>query len=392
MSAMKPIYVFNLITTFIIILLISVIVIMLASGYRFDFQTKTITGTGIITVNSNPDGALVYVNDVAQDATNTSIDNLRPGEYAVRIEKEGYSVWTKTVTVEKELVTRIEARLMPLYPTLQSLTYTGVTNPVIAPDGQRIVFSVSQGLSAGLWLIDLDERPFNLSRNPQLILADTEDKTYSQSQYTWSPTSDTLLIKLVDPQAITSYELLSIQDLAITAISDIDEINAQWKDLEDSRIEEKTSAIDPDQLQEIDELVNQAWSMNNLYILHEKETDTRVDYYIYPIKPSVNQQGSLPTPTTAEAFNHPIVSFNKEEIHTIQWFPDSKHLIIARETGENTGVIELIEIDGTNRTQVFSGTIKDLFVYPNISGSKLVVLTRFNLENNSFNLYSINLN
>lgn len=67
----------------------TVLVTLYASGYRVDLEARGLRGTGIISVSSTPDGALVYLNGVPKDATNTTISSLKPGKYNLRLEKQG---------------------------------------------------------------------------------------------------------------------------------------------------------------------------------------------------------------------------------------------------------------------------------------------------------------
>lgn len=72
-------------------------------------------------------------------------------------------------------------------------------------------------------------------------------------------------------------------------------------------------------------------------------------------------------------------------LNTLQWFPDSKHLLFVQ--GNN---IQIMEYDGYNNTNVYSGPFINNFVYPWPDGSKLLILTSFSPDSPS-NLYAINL-
>ena len=178
-----------LFSTFLLITITSFVITLVASGFRIG-NDGTITQTGIISINSAPDGALVYINDVPKDATNTNITQLKPGTYSVRLEKEGFVTWREDIKVVKQTVTRADALLIPLYPSFSPLTFTGVINPVLSPDGQKIIFQSIEPNNAGVWLLDLTDRPFNLSSKPRQLLVDTENLTYSTMSIVWSPTSD----------------------------------------------------------------------------------------------------------------------------------------------------------------------------------------------------------
>lgn len=72
-------------------------------------------------------------------------------------------------------------------------------------------------------------------------------------------------------------------------------------------------------------------------------------------------------------------------LNTIQWFPDSRHLLFIED-----GKIKIMEYDGTNNTTIYSGPFSDNFVYPWPDGSKLITKTSFSPDSPN-NLYVINL-
>ncbi len=72
-------------------------------------------------------------------------------------------------------------------------------------------------------------------------------------------------------------------------------------------------------------------------------------------------------------------------LNTIQWFPDSKHLLFVE-----AGKIKIMEYDGQNITTVYSGPFASDFVYPWPDGSKLIIKTSFSPDSPD-NLYVIDL-
>lgn len=72
-------------------------------------------------------------------------------------------------------------------------------------------------------------------------------------------------------------------------------------------------------------------------------------------------------------------------LNSLQWFPDSKHLLFVQDSN-----IRIMEYDGHNDTNVYSGPFSENFVYPWPDGSKLVINTSFSPDSPD-NLYVINL-
>lgn len=79
---------------------------------------------GTMSLTSVPDGARFYVNDQPHGKGPISLANLAPGDYTIRVEKEGFATATKTVSLEnggaiveefrlENVMGRIEVRTIP---------------------------------------------------------------------------------------------------------------------------------------------------------------------------------------------------------------------------------------------------------------------------------------
>ena len=93
-----------------------------------DMQTLSIVLKGLpgtLQLTSVPDGARFYVNNEAKGKGPLSIPGLKPGEYSVRAELEGYGTMTKTISIDNgqsateefrlsNVMGRIEARSSPV--------------------------------------------------------------------------------------------------------------------------------------------------------------------------------------------------------------------------------------------------------------------------------------
>ncbi len=105
---------------FIIIVLLFAIVAPLllfhTSGYRYDFKKNKFVKTGIIVLAPKPDDVEVYINNektkLERQENGFRITNLLPDEYLVRIEKEGYISWQKTLLIESQQTTFINDVLL----------------------------------------------------------------------------------------------------------------------------------------------------------------------------------------------------------------------------------------------------------------------------------------
>jgi hypothetical protein len=382
-SIMKNKFLYLFITP-MLILILTTLVILLARGYTIDFTNKRLESTGILALNSLPDGALVYINEISKDVTNTSITDLKPGNYKIKLEKDGFRTWEKEVLIQKELVTEIEALLVPIYPSFKPLTYTGVNRPSISPDGQKIIYFVyNQGSSSGLWLVDLEERPFNLSQKPELLLAASENNPFVNiKSLEWSPDSSEVLIT-----TDTGSQLLNLKTNVSQSQSNEQtaSIRTDWTSQDKLITTNRLKTISEKDQQFLKEIDKPMWSPDSDKILYSINENNETHYYVYNLE-SVSKINNL-TPSSNPI---KIMSISSTEKQSIQWFPNSTHLLLVH-GGEEESRVEVIESDGGNPSQIFAGKIKDLQVYPNPNGNKVIVLTNFGEDNSDFNLYSLNL-
>lgn len=76
-------------------------IILSTAGYRYNFSRQRFERTGVLIVESRPEGGSVSLNGKLQDdQTPARLQKLSPGPYAVRVEKPGYHAWEKAVTVQ----------------------------------------------------------------------------------------------------------------------------------------------------------------------------------------------------------------------------------------------------------------------------------------------------
>lgn len=187
------------ILTLLILTAVTGTIILYGRGYRFDLKKKSVEPTGTLVATSSPDGALVYIDDKPAGATNTTIP-LAPGWYTVKISKDGYISWEKKLHIEGEVVSKTDALLFPVNPSLSPLTHGSVEQFATSPDGSKLAFisrdiprtSVSAlpdpitpsltpqttSLSPvspirardGIYILDLNDNPLVINRYPRQIL------------------------------------------------------------------------------------------------------------------------------------------------------------------------------------------------------------------------------
>ncbi len=86
-------------------------------------QVETLWPTGTLEVTSDPPGAKVYVDGDYKGETPLMLE-LSPGTYTVKLTKEDYEEYTKTVTITAGKTTTLSASLVVLSPPTSSTTTT----------------------------------------------------------------------------------------------------------------------------------------------------------------------------------------------------------------------------------------------------------------------------
>jgi hypothetical protein len=412
--------------TAILLVLGTLVAINFAKGYRFNLKQKKVVGSGLLVANSFPTGASVYIDDKLTTATDNTL-NLSPGDYKVKIVKDGFIPWEKNLQLKKELVAQTNAQLFPAVPNLRALTFTGATNIAPSPDGSKIAYVVttatgSANLKSGLWVLELNSRPLALSRDPRVIAKPVPYFNLDKARITWSPDSKQILVS----NALNSY-LLDIDhtnDLNSTteASARLPLILSDWEEELKLKNEERLQKL-PKQMQQI---IKQ--SIKSIYFAPDEEkilytatasaslpenmltpppaTNTQPEtrniepnkiyvydlqedknFYITTLEADKNSQAESKISKTEQRLNALDKQYSPLTDEPVQWFPTSRHLIAVEKDK-----ISILEYDGTNKATVYAGPFKESFVYPWPDGSRLVILTTLNPDSSTApNLYAIDL-
>lgn len=366
----------------LVAVLITTAIYFYAKGYRFDFKNKTISGTGIIQITSTPKGAAVFVDGESSpnNATDVSLTNLQPGKYSLTLKKNGFIDWKKTVEVRAGLVTTVEALLFPSAPNLKALTFTGVKNPQISPDNQTLLYAVDSPDKAGLWTLDLSDRPIFFAKEPKQIVKDTPSQIFSSSIYQWTPDSKSVLVSLTVNGVAQNY-LLDATNLN----QQFTDISARVADLKNGWLHDET-VKNNDRLNTLgDEAKKLVTSAKQVIFSPDEERVLIVkadgSVIVYDSKPYLS-------------FDKKPAIFNLPKADSYLWYPestqnghDSRHLFLI-----NKDSISVIEADGDNQMTLYTGQFDPAAVFAWPNGTKLIISTSLNSSSSKEpNLYSIDL-
>ncbi|HEX7042286.1 MAG TPA: PEGA domain-containing protein [Patescibacteria group bacterium] len=379
----------------------TIIAILYGSGYRIDFGNNhsIIQGTGLLVATSTPDGAQVFVNGHLTTATNNTI-NLAPGDYNIKIYKDGYFPWEKKIKIENEVVSKAEAFLFPTTPKLEGITATGVLNPVIDPTMTKIAYVVASQSARknGIYVLDMANRSLITLQSASTQLTDDTTVNFDTASLAWSPDGQQL-VATIPAQLTTSKPTTYLldattfnsnpQDVTETLSSVDDSWQKLTRDKENSRLDTLKPSLKGFASSNFDIL---SWSEDESKILYVASNSATLPQIIKPAIigadsiPEVRnlEKGSVYVYDTKEDKNFKIE--DNRDNKSISWFPDSKHLIVVEDKK-----INIREYDGGNNTTIYAGPFVDGYVFPWPTADQIVVLTDLGNSSTLPNLYTVGL-
>ena len=370
-------------------------VILYGKGYRFGLNEGRLdfAGTGLLVATSTPDGARVFVNGHLTTATDNTI-NLSPGDYSVKILKDGYFPWEKKLKIQKELVSKADALLFPNAPKLESITNIGIRNSVLDPSQTKIAFAVASQSARknGIYILDLSTRPIlTLQSSSSQIVDDTADLFYS-STFAWSPDGEELMATVSGTQTSYLIDTDRFNESPNDVTATLSSVVVSWQKELDEKEKARLDAL-PKKLREVvrENFKTPEWSLDDSKILYEAGRSGELSIVISPrllgsdtiAEERKIEKGAIYVYDIKEDKNFKIQGVLSAE-RKLKWFPDSKHLIDVHDKK-----IEIVEYDGGNRTTIYAGPFLDNFVFPWSDPSKIVILTNLGNPNIDPNLYTI---
>lgn len=174
----------------IVFLVVGPYIIMYSQGYRFDVAKMKFLETGGIYVKTYPGDANVSVDNKYQNRTSgfsrdVLIQNLLPENHTVKIEKDAYHSWGKTLTVEQKKVS--EAKYVILFPN--DIPFTSLIKDVKSfypyPDNSKfLLLTVSNELYS-----------YDSEKKESKKLLNNKQTPYNISDIVFSPSGNRALIK-----------------------------------------------------------------------------------------------------------------------------------------------------------------------------------------------------
>jgi hypothetical protein len=371
-----------------------------ARGYRFSFKSFRFEPRGILVIKSDPTGAQVVINGDLKGATDTNF-SLTPGNYDLALKKEGFIAWSKRISIEKEVVTEINASLFRAVPSFSPMTFDGAIDPVASSDYTKIAYTIpatnSNNTKTGLWFIETTNLPIGFAKEPKRVT----DGSLIGASWQFSPDGSQILLRIGVASYLLPVGSFTPQNQRINIASTEEKILAAWEkdretklsaqmkmlplELNDILTRKASSVVfSPDETKVLYTASASAMINNNLVrplpgssTQKQQRAIEMGKTYIYDIKEDRNFL----------VYDSPVTITNdKTTGAAIRWFPNSGNLILA----EN-GRISIMDYDGTNRVVIYSGAYLSPNAFPFASTSKLVISTNLGADSSIPNLYSLSL-
>lgn len=404
----------RLIYSAIILLILGAVAVGLISygrGYRFNFNQKTLSSTGILSVSSYPEKSSIYIDNKLTSATNASI-SLAPSWYHVRISKEGYQSWEKDIQIQAEIVSQIDALLVPNNPSFRAITITGIQNPTLSPSGNKVAFiipsieaSASSSLSPkmGIWIQDLRTGTLGGRSDSKQIFQTATSYDWQNAKLLWSPDEKQIVMviektegKKTTVKSALSFTTDSVQTLPLDVTSMLSSILAEWQTIIKEKLDNQLAVLPTDLSGFLTEKTSDIrFSPDETKIFYLATGSATLAPVITPPLIGSNPTVEVRTVETGKYYIYDVKEDknyfiadkkNFENPNSLVWYTDSKHIIMVEKD-----IISIIDFDGTNKKTVYTGPFLQSLVYSLPSGGKVAILTNFNKPQSLPNLYEIDL-
>lgn len=339
----------------ITIIIVTFTITIFARGYIPEYNNGLkIKATGLLSVNSLPKNASVFVNDKLVTTTDSTI-NLIPNDYQIKIAKEGYLPWNKKITIQKEMVSLAQASLFKTNPRPIPITTGDVLNPTVNPDLNQIIYIAppsTTSIKPGIYLIEANYY-LSLVLNqyqPKFITKNPFSPTDNSIAFTFSPNSKQVIL------TSSLKKNIYLIDLTTGNIDPLNQpTNLDWY--------QQTQQIDAINLNKLPKIFLSTIATNPASVQFSSDENKFIyllnnQYYGYDAEKNLNY-----------------LIDNDREIQFPFWLPKSNSIIYV-----NSGKIKTVEFDGTNKNTIFfSDTLLVKSAIPQFDGTKLTISTTDNI-------------
>jgi len=352
-----------------------------ARGYQLDTSSGLkLRVTGLLSVSSKPKLASVYLNNVLTSVTDDTL-NLTPGDYLLKISKEGYHSWEKNIRIKAELVSQVEAQLFRASSELKPLFEHQILNPTTSPDKTKIIYAVASSSAIskenGLFLTEITELPFLMSRSSERqLFPNTSSLDWSKYTFEFSPNSKQVLALSKNNSSAYLFSLESNQNVnsLFNISSQLTQIKKQWQEDKENNFQEMLAKV-PDGIRSFVATDSSALSFN-----------TQESKFIYKASQNGEVPNLLPSPPPTQSIqtqqrnlikNFYYVYDIKEDtnfligpasLEQVSWIPYSDNILYL-----DNNQIRVCDYDATNYQTIYVDSLIPKAILPTPDGYRLII-------------------
>ena len=130
--------------TILLSIVTTVLLLLIALGYRFNSQGEVIH-SGLLLVDNKPEAAQIYINGELKDAKSPGRFVLPIGGYELSLELNGYRGWKKNYDIKSEVVERVDYPLL-IPKKLEATPKLSINSPQMisqSPNNKMLVYYVA---------------------------------------------------------------------------------------------------------------------------------------------------------------------------------------------------------------------------------------------------------
>ena len=238
----------------LLIILASVGLFYYIQGYRFDFQSQQVSPTGVLSIDTIPSRSDLFIEEKLYGKTPKST-TLLGGDYDLKIEKDGYHTWQKTISI-------IEGKSTSIYPWLIATVIEKedifsssktIDQDHLYQNDTSILFALytdeGDTRSYELWKLSTNSSAWNFTDNPRKILT-FEVAIDSESTSNLLPSPDSTIVlfsttidSIEERYLIDTSKLNDLNNLTPITLNGFSNYSISWNNSNESLILESDTDI-----------------------------------------------------------------------------------------------------------------------------------------------------
>jgi hypothetical protein len=197
---------------FLVILTVTIVIILYAEGYTYNFSSNSIVKTGTIKISTTPSGE-VYMNNIDEGKSPVSIFNLKPSNYLVSVKDNGYVTWSSRIPVKGGKISLVYPILYPSSVKATRIESQANVANVFFGNSTYAYTSIDKTTgNTSLYVHSFGSSFLGLGSNTQLVLNLSSlklDPSYSLVNVLFSPNGGNLLLSFTSKTLPNKYIITS---------------------------------------------------------------------------------------------------------------------------------------------------------------------------------------